>query len=281
MNKNLLLKMTVLAMFVTLVSCGGGNARKQVWGARQSSSILASEFVNALNSVDGTYSSSVELYSNETLRSQVAGQDDWFVIWDAKFAEYKAVSLQYIRSIVYYDYYSNNNGVAKEFRTIESSDILAGRTNGDTFGNDYEVVDRTILGYYEGRQSGYLYEDGLESKDVALLAQEKKFSEYAVKAAQVSMVYSLDLTAAARMVQVGKIIENMKTSENGELTEKDSLAIAGMVQSLTGVTIDDMNAALENKAKKEEVLSKMAASLGTSAQNLEQKILPSVFGITL
>ena len=115
-----LLKLSLLALLTTLASCSGGGGggstgggvyyppttgggstgggstgggSTSTYGAYQSANILASEFVSSLNSVDSTYSSRVELYTNETLRSQTAGQDDWFVIYDAKFSEYKAVSL--------------------------------------------------------------------------------------------------------------------------------------------------------------------------------------------
>ncbi|MGZ3809920.1 MAG: hypothetical protein ACXVCE_17680, partial [Bacteriovorax sp.] len=218
MKKNLktLLKASTLLSLLALASCsggGGGSSSGSVsipttsggstsststttttstYGAYSSPNILASEFVTALNNVDGTYSSSVKLYTNETLRSQQAGQEQWFVIWDAKFSEYKAVSLNYVRTIVYYDYYSNNNAVASEFRSIERSDVLAGHYNGDTYGNDYEVVDYSATsGYYQGRNSGYLYEDEAGSTDVSLLAKEQERMKFYQKAARVSFVYNV------------------------------------------------------------------------------------------
>ena len=77
----------MVSFLAVLASCGGGGGGgggSSTYGVYQSPNILASEFVNSLNSVDSTFSSSVELYTNETLRSGIAGQDDWFVIWDAK-----------------------------------------------------------------------------------------------------------------------------------------------------------------------------------------------------
>ncbi len=282
--KKAFLKLSMLAMLAVLASCGGGGGGgggSSTYGTYYSPNILASEFVSSLNSVDGTYSSHVELYTNETLRSAVAGQDDWFVIWDAKFGEYKAVSLQYIRSIVYYDYYSNNRAVANEFRNIERDDIVSGELNGDYYGNDYEVVDRLSSGYFEGRNSGYLYEDEATSTDVSLLAKEQEQRKFFDKAAKVSFVYNVSIETSMSMVTLGSKIEKMLSRANGELTEEDQAALVGDIKSLTGVSLEELKAATEDSAKKEEVLSKVAAKIGTSAQNLEQKFLPEVFGITL
>ena len=276
-------------MLAVLASCGGGGGGGVVVGpgptpvltAYQNPSILASEFVSSLNSVDSTYSSRVELYTNETLRSAVAGQDDWFVIYDAKFAEYKAVSLQYIRSIVYYDYYSSNRAVASEFRKIERDDVIAGRLNGDYYGNDYEVVDRLSSGYFEGRQSGYLYEDEASSTDVSLLAKEQEQKKFFQKAAKVSFVYNVSIETSMSMITLGAKMEKMLSRANGELTQEDQAALTSDLKTLTGVSLAELQKATESSASKEEVLAKVAAKLGTSAQNLEQKVLPEVFGITL
>ncbi len=279
-----LLKLSLLTMLITLASCGGGGgggSTTSTYGSYYSPNILASEFVNSLNSVDGTYSTRVELYTNETLRSAAPGQDDWFVIYDAKYSEYKAVSLQYIRSIVYYDYYSSNSAVASEFRSIERSDILAGEINGDNFGNDYEVVDRRSSGYFEGRNSGYLYEDEANSTDVSLMAKEQEQQKFFAKAAKVSLVFNVSIETSMSMVTLGSKIEKMLSRGNGELTEQDQAALMSDLKSLTGVSLEEMKAASEDSAKKEAVLAKVAAKVGTSAQNLEQRFLPEVFGITL
>lgn len=279
------LKLSMLSMLFALASCGGGGGGSvgggSTYGTQTSPYILASEFVSSLNNVDGTYSTSVELYSNETLRSAVAGQDDWFVIYDAKFSEYKAVSLQYIRSIVYYDYYSNNKAVASEFRTIERGDILAGDLNGDYYGNDYEVVDRLYSGYFEGRNSGYLYEDEANSTDVSLLAKEQEQKKFFDKAAKVSFVYNVSIETSMSMVTLGTKIEKMLSRANGELTQEDQAALLGDIKSLTGVSVEELQKASQDSSAKKDVLAKVAAKIGTSAQNLEQKFLPEVFGITL
>ncbi|MDD4972875.1 MAG: hypothetical protein PHY93_00910 [Bacteriovorax sp.] len=281
-NIKTLVKITMLSALLALASCGGGGTAPSTYGAKTSPYILASEFVAALNTTDGTYSSAVQLYTNETLRSAKPGQEQWFVIWDAKYSEYKAVSLNYVRSIVYYDYYSNNQAVASEFRSIERSDILSGRSNGDTYGNNYEVVDyHSSTGYYEGRNSGYLYEDEAGSSDVSLLASEQDKMKFFEKAAKVSFAYNVSLETSMSMVTLGSKIEKMLSHGNGELTANDQTALLGDLKTLTGVSVEEIQATAGNSAAKADVLEKIAAKIGTSAQNLEQKFLPEVFGIIL
>lgn len=283
-NFKTLLKVSLLSSLLALASCGGGGGGGggSTYGAYSSPSILASEFVSALNTVDGTYSTSVQLYTNETLRSQQPGQEKWFVIWDAKYSEYKAVSLNYVRTIVYYDYYSSNRAVASEFRSIERSDVLAGRYNGDTYGNDYEVVDyHSSTGYYEGRNSGYLYEDEAGTTDVSLLAKEQEKMKFYEKAARVSFAYNVSIETSMSMVTLGSKIEKMLTHGKGELTEADQAALMGDLKILTGVSVEEIQAAANDSKAKADVLSKVAEKIGTSAQNLEQKFLPEVFGIVL
>lgn len=293
-----LLNASLLVGLGFLASCGGGGGggsssgtynpgpsgpvSTPVAGSHSSPDILASEFVSAMNSVDGTYSSKVELYTNETLRSTQPGQEQWFVVWDAKYSEYKAVSLNYVRSIVYYDYYSNNKAVASEFRKIETSEILAGHPNGDTYGADYEVVDyHTSSGYYEGRNSGYLYEDEIASTDVSLMAKEKEQQQFYAKAAKVSFTYSVSLETSMSMVTLGSKIEKMLSHGGGSLTQDDQVALMGDLKNLTGVSLEEISAAAQDSKAKADVLAKIAAKVGTSSQNLEQKFLPEVFGITL
>ena len=297
MNTNLkkLFNVSMLLALTVLVSCSGGGGgggypssggtsggSTSTYGLHSSPDILASEFVSSLNSNDGTYSSAVQLYTNETFRSQQTGQEKWFVIWDAKYSEYKAVSLNYVRTIQYYDYYSNNQAVASEFRSIERGDILSGSYNGDSWGNDYEVVDyHSPSGYYVGRNSNYLYEDEAGSTDVSLLAKEQEKMKFYEKAARVSFAYSVSIETSMSMVTLGSKIEKMLSHGNGELTSEDQLALMGDLKTLTGVSLEEIAVAGEDSKAKADVLAKIAAKIGTSTQNLEQKFLPEVFGIIL
>ncbi|MDO9181781.1 MAG: hypothetical protein Q7U04_05205 [Bacteriovorax sp.] len=263
-------------------SSESGSGSASTYGAYSSPNILATEFVSALNSTDGTYSSAVTLFTNETLRSEKAGQEKWFVIWDAKYSEYKAVSLNYVRSIQYYDYYSSNKAVASEFRSIERGEILSGRYNGDIYGNDYEVVDyHTSSGYYEGRNSGYLYEDEVGTTDVSLMALEKERVKFYAKAARVSFVYNVSIETSMSMVTLGSKIEKMLSHGIGELTSEDQLALLGDLKSLTGVSLEEIAQAGQDSKVKADVLLKIANKIGTNSQNLEQKFLPEIFGLTL
>ena len=286
--KNVLLGAALIGTAASLTSCGGGGGGS-TYGAYQSPYISATQFVNALNSYDGAPSwdeSEVILYTDETLRSAVFGEDDWFVIYDAKYDENKAVSLQYIRSIVYYDYYQSNYSTAEEFRDIESDDIFAGDVNGDFWGDDYEVVDAqyNIFGdflYFEGRNSGFAYEDEAETTDVALMAGEKQQKQFLRSASRISFAYEVSIETAMSLVTLGDKVEKMvkKGAGQQELTLEDQAAITNDIKKLTGVSFEDMIAAGMDAKKKEEVVKKVADKIGTSASTLEGKILPELFGI--
>jgi hypothetical protein len=274
---------SAIAILGTLASCGGGGGTTS-YGLYSSPYITANGFVNALNDVDGAPTfdeSEVILYTNETLRSAVAGEEDWFVIYDAKFDEYKAVSLQYVRAIQYYDYFSNNFSTADEFRDIENDDIFDGYTNGDLFGDDYEVVDLTLSGTFFGRESGFAYEDEVETTDVNLMAGEKERVETAKKVMGISLAYSVSPEAAYSLASLGKKVETMikKGAAQEELTAEDQAVLMKDLEHITGVTLEEVIAAGLTEEGKNEVYSKIATKLGTSTQKLEEKILPELFGI--
>jgi hypothetical protein len=183
--------------------------------------------------------------------------------------------------LYYYDYFSNNRAVASEFRSIERGDILSGHLNGDTWGNDYEVADLQSSGYYQGRNSGYLYEDEAGSTDVSLLAKEDEQAKFYSKASKVSLVFNVSLETSMSMVTLGSKVEKMLARTNGDLTEADQSALLSDLKTLTGASMEEIKKATEDSKTKAEVLAKISAKLGTSAQNLEQRVLPEVFGITL
>lgn len=266
----------------TVVVGGGGGGGGSTYGTYQSGSISATTFIDALNRIEGygDNASFIELYADETIRSTYVGEDDWFVIYDDKFDENKAVSLQYIRSIVYYDYYSNSTALAEEFRAIETDDILAGDLNGDYFGDDYEVVDYDFFtGTFVGRNSGFDYEDGASTKDVSLLSAEADQKSFLKKAANVSLAYSVNIETAMSLVTLGEKAEQMKSKNAGELTIADQLALAGDVEKFTGASMIDILAASTDEAAKDDMIAKVAAKIGTSAANLENKLLPELLNI--
>ncbi len=286
--------MTLAALALTSCSGGGGGSSSgggggstgggSTFGAYSSPSITANRFISALNDADGAPlydESEIVLYENETERSQIAGQEDWFVIYDAKFDEYKAVSLQYVRSIIYYDYYSNDFAAADEFRGIESDDIAAGYINGDLYGDDYEVVDLALDGYFYGRESGYAYEDESETTDVNLMAGESEQKKFFQQASNVSYAYSVSIETAMSLVTLGSKVEKMIKKSEGTLTLEDQAALMGDIENLTGVTLEEVVAAGFDNAKKDEVLEKVSAKIGSSPQKIEGELLPELFGVQL
>jgi len=210
----------------------------------------------------------------------VAGQDDWFVIYDDKFNEHKAVSLQYIRSIVYYDYYSNTQALAEEFRAIENDDILDGELNGDYWGDDYEVVDYDdYTNSYWGRNSGYEYEDETATTDVSLMTAELQQKEFVKKAANISMAFNVGIETSLSLVTLGEKAEKMLGKSNGELTVQDQLAFANDLQKLTGVTLSEVMEASKSSEAQAELVKNIAKNIGTTAANLESKLLPELLGV--
>ncbi len=287
-------KVTALTCALTmLASCSGGGGGGgtsgggtggSTYGTYQSSSVTVSEFVSALNRIEGygANASEVELYTDETIRSSYVGEDDWFVIWDDKYNEYKAVSLQYIRAIVYYDYYANSTALAEEFRDIETDDILAGDINGDYWGDDYEVVDwDSWTGTFVGRRSGFDYEDGAASTDVSLATAEVEQREFFQKAAKISYAFNVGIETSLSLVSLGQKAEQMLQRSSGELTAADQAAFANDLQHLAGVTLADVVAASTDEAAQSDLVNKVATKIGTSAANLETRILPELFGVEL
>lgn len=284
--KHALIGASMLAT-AALTSCGGGGGGGVTYGYYNSPYISATQFVNALNDVDGAPyydESEIILYTDETVRSAQPGQDDWFVIWDAEFNHYKAVSLQYIRAITYYSYYSSSFQTAEEFREIEADDRWAGYFDGDLFGDDYEVVDLGVDGYFYGRESGYQYEDEMESMDVNLLAGEKQIKKLAQKVANISYAYEVSPEMALSLVSLGEKVEGMikKGADQQELTPADQEVLLKDLQHLTGVSLEEVIAAGNSAEGKSEILKKIAdknAKSGLTAQKLEDKILPELFGL--
>ncbi len=290
LNKSLSM-LAMGSMLTVLASCGGGGGGgggSSSYGLYSSPNITATTFVNNLNSVDGVgVYSEIELYADETVRSATPGEEDWFVIWDDKYNEYKAVSLQYIRSIAYYDYYSNNYyETAGEFRSIERDDILSGNLNGDFWGDDYEVVD--VVGtdafgglIFEGRRSNMLYEDEAGTFDVSLMTAEVENKKAIERAAKISYLYELPIETSLSLVSLGKKVEQKLGSNGGEITAADQLALTNDLEHLTGVTLQEVVAAGTSSQGKEEILEKISSKIGTSAANLEQRLLPDLFGVDL
>ncbi len=276
-----LLPLLLVLSSALLVSCGGTGG-SSTYGSKQSASVSSQAFVDALNRVDPQYADSyVELYEDEAVRSGIVGEEEWFVFYDAKFSEYKAVSLQYVRSIIYYDYYSNSSALADEFRAIEGNDIFDGFLYGDPLGDDYEVADYDwVTDLYFGRNSGFAYEDGEETFDVDLLRGDKEKMAFFKKASAISLTYNVSIETSMSLVSLGNKVDKM-IGGNGEITNEDQQALVSDLSQLTGVTVEEVISAQLDSAKKDELLEKIANKIGSTATSLEHDILPEVFGISL
>ena len=267
----------------TVGSSTGGGTTGSTYGSYTSAYVSVDSFVAALNNLESTnYQSYVELYADETLRSATPGEEDWFVIYDDRYNEHKAVSLQYIRSIIYYDYYSNNSALAREFRDIETDDILAGELNGDYWGDDYEVVDFDYwTNTYVGRNSGFEYEDEAATTDVSLMTAEVQQKEFIKKAANISFAFNVGIETSLSLVTLGEKAEKMLGKGNGELTAQDQAAFANDLQRLAGVTLAEVMEASQSEQAQSDLVGKIADKIGTSAANLENRLLPELFGVEL
>lgn len=284
--------LVLTALATTLASCGGGGGGGGSHSGggsgpdfHSSPNITATKFVDALNDVDlAGYNEENELIK-DTYETERAG--DWFVIWDEKNLEYVAVDLDYIKTLEYIDYYSNQyDETANEFRDQQADDEYWNGLMGDGFGDDYEIVDYVGDDYwgdpvFEGIDSGYLYEDEEESHDVSLMAGEQEQRQFYTKAAQVSFTYNVDMKTSMALVTLGKKVENMLVKTNGELTLEDQAALMGDLESVTGVTLSELNEAATDSNKKEALVEDIAEKIGTSADNLENRLLPEVFGISI
>jgi uncharacterized protein YifE (UPF0438 family) len=267
------------ALLSTLVGCNGGGGSG--YGAHNSYNVSAQGFVNALNDVDGTYDNELMLDTYETMRTYNSSED-WFVIWDQANYKYVGVSLQYIRSVTYYDYYSNNYALADEFRYIQDDDMYYNYNGrmGDGNGYDYEELERYGNDYY-GLDSGEWYEDEEETFDVSLMAAEAQKKKFFKKASAMSAVYNVDIKTSMALVTLGTKVEGMLNKSQGEMTEADQLAVMGDLQKLTGASLADINEAAEDAQKKEVLLETIAKKIGTSTDNLENRLLPELFGLSL
>ncbi len=287
--KNVLMGMALTATALTFTACGGGGGgggggSTSTYGSYQSPYITATQFVNSLNSVDGTSginASDVVLFEDETERSKW-DSEDWFVIYDGLRNEYKAVSLQYIRSIVYYDYYSNNNAAAGEFRDIEEDDMFFGYNDGDQYGLDYEdVTYNSYDGFFYGQVTGYEYEDEMDTHDVNLMASETEEMALYSKVSKISYTYQVNLETATALAKLGNKVEGMlkKGAAQEELTTEDQAALLKDVEGIAGVTLEEVVAAGFDDEKKEEMLKKISSKMGTTPQQLEDQILPELLGV--
>jgi hypothetical protein len=275
MLKKVIAISSIVSVLLALTSCGGGGT----WGRFTSPYITVDNFVSNLN-LYGSGGSYVLKYEYETFRSTMPGQDQWFVIWDGEYNHHKAVNLDYLRAMIYYDFYSNDYAVAREFRSREDININNGNLTGDRYGDDYEIVD-WVGGYYRGRTTGFNYEDEDESNDVAMIAGEKQQIAYFEKAAHLSFAYQISIQSSLTLVSLGEKLKEIKRNGNGALTTEDKQYLLQGLEQVTGVRYQDVIQAGRDHEKQASIIEKVAKKVGTTSQALKEKLLPEMFSIHL
>ena len=64
-----------------------------------------------------------------------------------------------------------------------------------------------------------------------------------------------------------------------EILPEDQKALTADIERLTGKTFKDVLAASTDSKKKAELLKDVAKKIGTTTGNLENRLLPEVFGV--
>lgn len=272
---------------IMLASCGGGGGgggSTSTYGLYTSSNINGQQFVNALNNTDPATTP----YNRMEKDEYATLKNGWFVYYDGKYDEYVAVDVTYLRTLAYWDYYSNNSSLAREFRDVQRDDEFDFGFIGDLYGDDYEIVD--VYGYdilndewvYEGIVTGDLYEDEQQTSDTSLMAAKKEEVEMFKKASDYSVAFKIPADKALSLVSMEKEVKKMlQASSEGELNKDDQAAIAKNIEHFTGKTFADFEAAKEDAAKREKLIEDVAAHIGTPGSNLENVILPELLNIDL
>jgi len=265
-----------LILLIWLVGCNGSDNGYQR---------RVDSFVRSLNYSDSgfftSYNSDVVLYTNETERSQISGEGDWFVIYDDKRDRYTAVRIGYLRGLAGYGYEEYIGELGDSYRSNEGFNRLFGNTEGDSGGDNYEVVDLYSDGLFYGRESGYTYEDEDFVTDINLLvatSEEKKFYQ---RVANISYTHSLAPSSAAKLLILGQKVEAMQARGGQQLTEEDSKIILKELENFSGVSSDELLELTKDSRQKTRILQKISTHIGTTTDNLENHLLPELFGIRL
>ncbi len=261
-------KWPIMGLTILLfVSCKNG---KEL-GTHTSPTITAQQFVSALNEVDDKPGDPSLLKKEDSL------QEGYFVIYDAIDCHYRAVSLEELRQLTYEAYAPSFYGTAETYRYLERND-LSGLELGERVDYDEDLSDAYGFDIYTGRDSGYAYEEESATTDVNLLSAEMEEIQLINKASKVSYSYEVDFKTAVSLVKLGDEVQSLLNKKN-ELTKVDQEALKGSLMELGGVSFEDLIKAANSQKDKNEVLQRVAKRIGTKKENLENKILPELFGL--
>ena len=81
------------------------------------------------------------------------------------------------------------------------------------------------------------------------------------------------------LVSLGNKVEEAIGKGNGELTSEDQAAVLADLEDLTGKSFSEILEASVDSTKKAEMVKEIAKKIGTTSQNLEDRILPELFNI--
>ena len=113
------------------------------------------------------------------------------------------------------------------------------------------------------------------------MTAELQQKEFVKKAANISMAFNVGIETSLSLVTLGEKAEKMLGKSNGELTVQDQLAFANDLQKLTGVTLSEVMEASKSSEAQAELVKNIAKNIGTTAANLESKLLPELLGVNL
>ena len=297
-----------------VVSCGGESSSRLTCLSAPISDITATQFVGTINgkrfavtedlgescnayectsrsrNTPASYTVQYDAYGEridsrlvrgpgETARTQVAGQDAWFVIYDSVDLKYKAVSLNYLRSISTEFFEGGENRFGRFYRLSQVEETVR---NSPQNGDSYEEVSYdAVTDMFRGSLSGFAYEDQAETKDVSLMAAEQEEIGFYQKAANLSVAYSLGIEASTTLVALAEHTETLLKRNNGSITNEDKQAFTNVITSVAGITPADVLKAAASEQSKDALIRRIAQRIGTSATNLENRILPELFSISL
>jgi hypothetical protein len=111
------------------------------------------------------------------------------------------------------------------------------------------------------------------------MAAEKQKRAFIKQAAAVSYTYNVGIETSLSLVSLGYKVEKAINKGKGELTAEDQKAVLADLEKLTGKTFAEVLDASTDAVKKQAMVQDIAKKLGTTSQNLEDRILPELFGI--
>lgn len=235
-----------------LQSCGGGN------GYYYSPVVTANSFVSELNYVDG------HIFSSHRLVKDPATDTDYFVFYDTTIDEYVALDIATLRW---------NNYTANEAANAYVSGRLSNIAEV-VDPNTFSALTATILDpygetYYEGLESGYLYEDTEgQDKDMLYAAKMSEAFKTQEQGVAIAQQYGLSEKQGTRIATLAKNWESLSNSR--EMTDKDA---NNFLKEFAGIDFGAVYTAADKAANgdtsaQDALMVKVAKHLETTSENI-------------